>query len=87
MLSDFTKLLIVSVKQNLLIFVNGISKRNTGFLNRQRFVDSNLSSEMSSRRVKATPLIKRACRSSFIPVNGRTVYRMLKRKLGSAPPI
>ena len=41
--------------------------------------------QISSRKVKAMPLIKRACCSSFIPVNAGTVFRRLKRKLGSAP--
>ena len=52
-----------------------------------RFSDSNLPSEISSRKVETKPLVKRAYRSSFVPVNVRVVFRMLKRTLGSGPPM
>jgi len=85
--TNLMKPLIVLVKQNLLISSMASSKWNAGFLSRCQFTDSNLPSKMRSRKVKAVPLIKRACRCSFIPMNVETVFCKLKRKLGSSPPM
>ena len=61
-------------------------QKSTGFLNRRRSLDSILPSEMSSRNVEATPLVKRAWRSLFVLINVGMVFYKLKRRLGSTPP-
>jgi len=61
-------------------------KRNTSFLSRRWFADSN-PSKMCSYRVESVPLIKRVWHSSFVPVNAETIFHRLKRKIGSTPPM
>jgi len=84
-LPNLTEPLVIPVTQNLFVLFDGISKKNMGFLNKRRSLDSNLPSEMSSRNVETTPLVKRAWRSSFVLIKVGTVSCKLKRRLRSTP--
>jgi len=80
------ELLIISVIQNPVILLNGVTKEEACFLSGARESDSNNPSEIISQRVNILALLILSFRSFDLPVVTEAVLRSANVRLRSAPP-